>query len=162
MTRRKYLRDSVTGRPYDPDTRQYLLEETLDENRDSISADLLSALSTPSDTALTPDHATALANLARKQRPEPPTFSYVPPAGFPADPAEWLAYLRAGSFTDAQLAYLRSGARGVYALALAQARANPALVAEVALGDAILQAWDEALRNAPPAAPFNPFGGIAQ
>ena len=30
MTRRKYLRDSVTGKPYDPDTKQWLIDADLD------------------------------------------------------------------------------------------------------------------------------------
>jgi hypothetical protein len=84
---------------------------------------------------------------------------YIPPAGFPADPREFLAYLQAGQFTDEQVRYLRSNALRIYESALASARGNPDLVAEVALGDEIAAAWRAALAALPPASAANPFGG---
>lgn len=37
MTRRKYLRDSVTGKPYDPDTKQWLIDADLDSTLSDIA-----------------------------------------------------------------------------------------------------------------------------
>ena len=98
------------------------------------------------------------APAARKATAAAPLV-YIPPAGFPADPREFLAYLQAGQFTDEQVRYLRSNALRIYESALASARGNPDLVAEVALGDEIAAAWRAALAALPPASAANPFGG---
>lgn len=129
--RRKYLKDSVTGKPYDPATGQYIL----DELADSVLGDI-------QDTV-----APAPTPMLRRKQAEQPTFTYTPPAGFAADPHEWLQQLRAGEFTQEQVVYLRSNARVQYADALASAHSNVDLAAVVALGDEILTAWDAALRR---------------
>lgn len=85
---------------------------------------------------------------------------YTPPARFPADPEEWLAYLKAGQFTAEQQAYLRSNAYGIYTSAINSARGNEALAKEVALGDQIIAVWT-AWRAAHPAPAVDPFQGIA-
>ncbi len=70
-----------------------------------------------------------------------------PPAGFSADPREFLQQLRALDFTTEQVAYLRGHAHTQYAGALATARGDPNLAAAVALGDEILAACDAALER---------------
>lgn len=94
----------------------------------------------------------------RKQRPEPPANTYTPPAGFPADPVEFLAYLKAGQFTPAQAAYLRSNALTQYVAAINAARGMPGLVEAVTLGDQIIAAWLAALAALGPAPASDPFG----
>lgn len=83
---------------------------------------------------------------------------YTPPVGFPGDPAEFLAYLQAGRFTDAQAAYLRSNALTQYVAAINSARGMPGLAEAVALGDQIIAAWIAALAALGPAPAANPFG----
>lgn len=82
---------------------------------------------------------------------------YTPPAGFPADPREFLAYLQAGAFTPQQAAYLRSNALTQYVAAINAARAMPGLAEVVALGDQIIAAWLAALDVLGPAPTGNPF-----
>lgn len=93
----------------------------------------------------------------RKQRPDPPANTYTPPAGFPADPREFLAYLQAGQFTAPQAAYLRSNALTQYVAAINSARGMPGLAEAVALGDQIIAAWIAALAALGPAPASNPF-----
>lgn len=93
----------------------------------------------------------------RKPRPEPPASIYTPPAGFPADPREFLAYLQAGQFTAQQAAYLRSNALTQYVAAINSARGMPGLVEAVTLGDQIIAAWLAALAGLGPAPAANPF-----
>ena len=81
------------------------------------------------------------ATVFRTAGTQPVEKPYTPPAGFPADPVAWLAYLEAGQFTPEQELYLRSNALAIYESALGAARGNPALVAEVALGNRIAAAW---------------------
>lgn len=83
---------------------------------------------------------------ARAALPE----TYTPPAGLPGDPAELLVYLNAGQFTDAQIAYLRSGALVQYEAALA-AHPDP-------LGGQIAVAWRAWLSEHPAPPAGNPFG----
>ena len=83
---------------------------------------------------------------------------YTPPAGFPADPREFLAHLQAGTFTAAQAAYLRSNALTQYVSAINNARGMPGLSEAVALGDQIIAAWIAALAALGPAPASNPFG----
>lgn len=87
-----------------------------------------------------------------------PEKPYTPPAGFPADPAAFLAYLQAGAFTPAQIAYLRSNALTQYVAAINQARGMPGLTEAVALGDKIIAAWLAGLAALGPAPAGNPFG----
>ena len=94
----------------------------------------------------------------RKPRPEPPANTYTPPAGFPADPAAFLAYLQAGQFTAQQAAYLRSNALTQYVTAINAARGMPGLSEAVALGDQIIAGWIAALAVLGPAPASNPFG----
>lgn len=93
-----------------------------------------------------------------RKAPAAPSNTYTPPAGFPADPAEWLAYLRAGQFTAQQAAYLRSNALTQYVAAINAARGMPGLAEAVALGDQIIAAWIAALAALGPAPASNPFG----
>lgn len=76
---------------------------------------------------------------------------YTPPAGFSADPAAWLVELRAGNFTPAQIAYLRSNALDLYEAG--QATARDPLATEII---AVWRAWLAA--NPAPLNPTNPFG----
>ena len=92
----------------------------------------------------------------RKPRPEPPPPN-TPPAGFPADPAAFLAYLQAGQFTAQQAAYLRSNALTQYVAAINSARGMPGLSEAVALGDQIIAGWIAALAALGPAPAGNPF-----
>jgi len=87
-----------------------------------------------------------------------PEKPYTPPAAFPADPREFLAYLQAGQFTAAQIAYLRSNALTQYVAAINSARGMPGLGEAVALGDQIIAAWIAALAALGPAPAGNPFG----
>lgn len=80
-----------------------------------------------------------------------------PPAGFPADPAEWLAYLRAGKFTAAQLHYLHGPAFVQYVGAINAARGSDALAGIVALGDQIIVEWATIRATTSPPAAGNPF-----
>lgn len=86
-----------------------------------------------------------------------PEKPYTPPAGFPADPREFLTYLMAGQFTPEQEKYLRSNAFDIYVSAINSARGNGALTKEVALGDQIIAVW-AAWRAAHPEPASNPFG----
>ena len=92
----------------------------------------------------------------RKEPSAPPPPS-PPPAGFPADPVEWLAYLRAGQFTEAQLRYLHGNAFPLYVAAINNARASDALAAVVALGDQIIVEWAAIRATTLPPATGNPF-----
>lgn len=92
----------------------------------------------------------------RKPQSAPPPLS-PPPAGFPADPAEWLAYLRAGKFTDAQLRYLHGPAFVQYVGAINAARGSDALAGIVALGDQIIVEWATIRATTSPPAAGNPF-----
>ncbi len=94
----------------------------------------------------------------RKPQPTAPADTYTPPAGFPGDPAEFLAYLQAGQFTAQQAAYLRSNALTQYVAAINSARRMPGLAEAVALGDQIIAAWIAALAALGPAPAANPFG----
>lgn len=154
MTRRKYLRDSVTGKPYDPDTKQYIL----DEFADSVSADLLGALATPADTALTPDNAAAVVAPQRKPASETPP-PYVPPPGIPADPVAWLAMLRDGPVSEEAARYLRNPtALAQYEGANNNAKAQGISADVTALADAIIDAWRAWLAANPDTAPSSdPF-----
>lgn len=87
-----------------------------------------------------------------------PEKPYTPPAGFPADPRDFLAYLMLGQFTPAQIAYLRSNALTQYVAAINSARGMPGLVEAVQLGDQIIAAWIAALAALGPAPASNPFG----
>ena len=82
---------------------------------------------------------------------------YTAPAGFPADPRDFLAYLQAGSFTPQQAAYLRSNALTQYVAAINAARSMPGLGEAVALGDQIIAAWLVALAALGPTLAGNPF-----
>jgi hypothetical protein len=95
---------------------------------------------------------------ARKAPSAPPANTYTPPAGFPADPVEWLAYLKAGQFTDAQLRYLHGPAFVQYVGAINAARGSDALAGIVALGDQIIAAWATIRATTAPPAAGNPFG----
>lgn len=128
--RRRYSRDSVTGKLYDPVTKQFIHEALADT--ESVSG----------------DEATPKSAPARKESlRQAPTLDYTPPAGFSADPREFLQQLRALDFTTEQVAYLRGHAHTQYAGALATARGDPNIAAAVALGDEILAAWDAALSH---------------
>ena len=94
---------------------------------------------------------------ARKS-PAAPSNTYTPPAGFPADPGEWLSYLLAGQFTAAQLRYLHGPAFGQYVAAINAARGSDALAGIVALGDQIIAAWALIRATTAPPASGNPFG----
>lgn len=94
---------------------------------------------------------------SRKAPSAPPAQTYTPPVGFPADPAEWLAYLKAGQFTDAQLHYLHGPAFVQYVGAINAARGSDALAGVVALGDQIIAAWTTIRATTPPPASGNPF-----
>lgn len=83
---------------------------------------------------------------------------YAAPAGFPADPEAWLAYMAEGQFTPEQERYLRSNAYGMYVNAINSARGNEELREEVALGDRIIAVWTAWLQEHP-APKTNPFGG---
>jgi hypothetical protein len=99
------------------------------------------------------------APVVRKAPSAPPEQTYTPPAGFPADPVSLLAYLRAGTFTEAQLRYLHSNAFNLYVAALANARGNPALSAVVVLGDQIVSVWANVRMTTTPPTTGNPFIG---
>lgn len=130
--RRRYSRDSVTGKLYDPVTKQFIHEALADT--ESVSGDEVARESAPV--------------LARKESMrQAPTLDYTPPAGFSADPREFLQQLLALDFTTEQVAYLRGHAHTQYAGALATARGDPNLATAVALGDEILAAWDAALSH---------------
>lgn len=112
------------------------------------------------DKRPTREPAEPAVNVARVERAKaagtPPP--YTPPAGFPADPREFLAYLQAGQFTVEQIAYLRSNALTQYVSAINSARGMPGLGDAVALGDQIIAAWIAALAALGPAPAGNPFG----
>lgn len=93
----------------------------------------------------------------RRKEPDRTPQTYTPPVGFPADPAEWLAYLRAGQFTEAQLRYLHGNAFPLYVAAINNARASDALAAVVALGDQIIVEWAAIRATTTTPASGNPF-----
>ena len=128
--RRRYSRDSVTGKLYDPVTKQFIHEALADT--ESVSGDEVTRESAP-------------APARKESMRQAPTLDYTPPAGFSADPREFLQQLLALDFTTEQVAYLRGPAHTQYTGALATARGDPNLATAVALGDEILAAWDAAL-----------------
>lgn len=93
-----------------------------------------------------------------RKAPSAPSNTYTPPAGFPADPAEWLAYLKAGQFTDAQFRYLHGPAFVQYVSGINGARGSDALAGIVALGDQIIAVWAQIRATTTPPATGNPFG----
>lgn len=92
-----------------------------------------------------------------RKAPAAPSNTYTPPAGFPADPAEWLAYLKDGQFTAAQLHYLHGPAFVQYVGAINAARGSDALAGIVALGDQIIVEWATIRATTSPPAAGNPF-----
>lgn len=102
-------------------------------------------------------HAGIKLDYRNKQIVQKP---YTPPAGFPADPQEWLDYMKAGVFTAEQKNYLWSNAYSVYMSALASAKDNQELKKEVDLGYQIVAVWTLWLKDNPKPT-SNPFGSIA-
>lgn len=153
MTRRKYLRDSVTGKPYDPATGRLINEELVDV----LTGDLLALMHIKHGESVNPvvEQAPAHTNIpVREEKP------YTPPPGIPADPVAWLTMLRNGPVSEEAARYLRDPTALAQYDGANQAGTAAGVSSDVtALADEISAAWHAWLAANPAPATgdlFNP------